>query len=413
MDEVSEILTAFGAVLAVSLAEESDLLISLLFNGLDFLGLLLGVLAHRRQHVRIAGFAEDVVPRYHPEDFRQHFRVSRRTASILVTALGHCRGIPRASDPQRRGILPVDVEKQLLVTLWFLATQEPFRSIGDRFGICNATAYRIVKRVISVINRNWTPKIIRWPKDSASARYVIDGFQGRRGLQGVLGAIDGSHIAIKAPRSNQDAYINRKCFHSIVLQAVCDHRMFFRDCFAGYPGSTHDARVLKNSDLYDRITESVDTLFLFGSYLLGDSAYPLSSWLMTPYKDNGHLSEKQRNYNFLHSSTRMAIERAFALLKGRFRRLKYVDIDRLEDVPDIILATCTLHNICIMSENDIEHFVDSDDDNQEADGIDGLDEDGVEENNSIGNADGSRINIGKRKRDLIAEQLWEHCRVLT
>ncbi|XP_062512091.1 putative nuclease HARBI1 [Corticium candelabrum] len=148
-------------------------------------------------------------------------------------------------------------------------------------------------------------------------------------------------------------------------------------------------------------------------YLLGDSAYPLSSWLMTPYKDNGHLSEKQRNYNFLHSSTRMAIERAFALLKGRFRRLKYVDIDRLEDVPDIILAACTLHNICIMSENDIEHFVDSDDDNQEADGIDGLDEDGVEENNSIGNADGSRINIGKRKRDLIAEQLWEHCRVLT
>ena len=34
MDKVSEILTAFGAVLAVSLVDESDLLISLLFNGL-------------------------------------------------------------------------------------------------------------------------------------------------------------------------------------------------------------------------------------------------------------------------------------------------------------------------------------------------------------------------------------------
>ena len=124
----------------------------------------------------------------------------------------------------------------------------------------------------------------------------------------------------------------------MVLQAVCDHRMLFTDCFVGYPGSTHDARVLKYSDLYDRVGESVDLMFPNGSYVLGDSAYPLSSWLMTPYRDNGHLTVKQKYYNFLHSSTRMAIERTLDLLKGRFRRLKYVVIDRLEDLPYIILA---------------------------------------------------------------------------
>lgn len=169
-------------------------------------------------------------------------------------------------------------------------------------------------------------------------------FSGRSGLQGVIGAIDGP---TKAPGANQDAYIIRKGFHSVVLQAVCDHRMFFTDCFVGYPGSTHDARVLENSDLCDRVLESVDTMFPNSTYLLGDSAYPLSPWLMTPYKDTGHLSARQRNYNFLHSSTRMVIERAFALLKGRFRRLKYVDLDRLEDLPDIVLVACTIYASCL------------------------------------------------------------------
>ena len=127
--------------------------------------------------------------------------------------------------------------------------------MGDRFGVGNASVYRIVKRVISAINRNWTSKVINWPC-SESVTHVTNGFLGRRGLQGVIGAIDGSHVAIKAPGTHQDVYINRKGFHSVVLQAVCDHRMLFTDCFVGYPGSTHGARVLKNSDLFDRVGES-------------------------------------------------------------------------------------------------------------------------------------------------------------
>ena len=173
--------------------------------------------------------------------------------------------------------------------------------------------------------------MILWPSSGEAVHSITAECRSSRGLKQVLGAIDGSHIPIKAPGLNQDPYINRKNFHSVVLQVTCDHRMMFTDCFAGFPGSTHDARVLRNSDLFDRISDSTNLMFPEGSYLLGDSAYPLAPWLLTPYRDNGHLTSKQRNYNFLHSSTRMAIERAFALLKGRFRRLEYMDIDRVED----------------------------------------------------------------------------------
>ena len=35
-------------------------------------------------------------------------------------------------------------------------------------------------------------------------------------------AIDGTHIPILAPRENHTEYVNRKGFHSIIMQAVTD-----------------------------------------------------------------------------------------------------------------------------------------------------------------------------------------------
>ena len=154
----------------------------------------------------------------------------------------------------------------------------------------------------------------------------------------MIGAIDGSHIPIKAPRECPEN-INRKDFHSILLQACCDHEMFFTNCYCGWPGSVHDSRVLRNSDIFYSASNRHDDFFPNNSHLLGDTAYPLQTWIMTPYKDNGHLTEQQKTYNHLHCSTRMVIERAFALLKGRFRRLKYVDIDKVDDIPKIVIAS--------------------------------------------------------------------------
>ena len=94
--------------------------------------------------------------------------------------------------------------------------------------------------------------------------------------------------------------------------------MRFLYCYTGWPGSVHDSRVFKNSDFY----QMVDNKFQDDSYLLGDSAYTLETWMTTPFKDHGNLNPQQRRFNFIRSSTRMVIERAFSLLKGGFRQLK-------------------------------------------------------------------------------------------
>lgn len=73
--------------------------------------------------------------------------------------------------------------------------------------------------------------------------------------------------------------------------------------------------------------------------------------MITPFKDHGNLTPRQPRFNFIHSS------RAFSLLKGRFRRLKYLNMLRIRDIPTVIIAACTLHNVCLDSGDQWEDFM--------------------------------------------------------
>ncbi len=77
--------------------------------------------------------------------------------------------------------------------------------------------------------------------------------------------------------------------------------------------SLHDARVLRLSALW----EMAERRNLFaqqyrningqdvGLYILGDAAYPLTSWLMKPFPDNGFLTAQQQVYN--HKTSRQEL----------------------------------------------------------------------------------------------------------
>jgi hypothetical protein len=55
----------------------------------------------------------------------------------------------------------------------------------------------------------------------------VNAFQQRNGFSGIVGAIDGTHIRIKAPSSHPQSFVNRRGFHSIQTRAVCRHNMLF------------------------------------------------------------------------------------------------------------------------------------------------------------------------------------------
>jgi len=179
-------------------------------------------------------------------------------------------------------------------------------------------------------------------------------------ITGVIGCIDGTHINLKAPQENPACYINRKGVHSMLLQGVCNEKLEFIDCYAGEVGSVHDARMLRRSPLFERLEENSDIEFPNNGHILGDLAYPLRVNVMVGFKNNGRLTRQQHKFNRTLSSARCAVERAFALLKSRFRRLKYLDMSNTNQIPQVIMACCVLHNICLHN-GDVDVELDNED----------------------------------------------------
>ena len=138
------------------------------------------------------------------------------------------------------------------------------------------------------------------------------------------------------------------------MQAVVGKNLTFMDTAIGYPGSMHDARVFRSSDIFQKaqngeiLTEPLTTVngVQIRPLLLGDGAYPLLPWLMKPYPNGAILNRSQRRFNKTLSSARSTVERAFGILKARWRiLLKRLD-NLFENIPEVILSCCILHNFC-------------------------------------------------------------------
>ena len=150
-----------------------------------------------------------------------------------------------------------------------------------------------------------TQKYIKFPNDN-NAQEIIRGFS-NLGFPQTLGAIDGTHIPIISLGENSSDYYNRKGYYSVVLQAIVDCNYKFIDINVGWPRKVHDAHVFRNSPLFslgERGLLPGESKNINGVqipvHFIGDAAYPLLNWMMTPYK--GTLSESQHIYNYKLSS---------------------------------------------------------------------------------------------------------------
>lgn len=129
----------------------------------------------------------------------------------------------------------------------------------------------------------------------------------------------------------------------------------FTDAYAGEVGSLHDYTLYRRSSIYTMF-QNGQAEFYNDHYMIGDLAYKLSTNLIVGFKDNGHLTDQQKLFNRTLSKLRVKIENAFALLKGRFRRLKFVETIRLDLIVLIIISACILHNVCILND-DMPHEI--------------------------------------------------------
>ncbi|KYN44206.1 hypothetical protein ALC56_01328, partial [Trachymyrmex septentrionalis] len=68
--------------------------------------------------------------------------------------------------------------------------------------------------------------------------------------------------------------------------------------------------------------------------------------------------EGNNSLNLILCSIRIKIEKTFGYLKGRFRRLKFLELLDIEFIPKLITAACILHNTAIKENDENEFFFD-------------------------------------------------------
>uniref|UniRef100_A0A8C5H7U0 DDE Tnp4 domain-containing protein n=1 Tax=Gouania willdenowi TaxID=441366 RepID=A0A8C5H7U0_GOUWI len=218
----------------------------------------------------------------------------------------------------------ISVEEQVLIALRFYASGSFYQVVGDSIGVDKSTVSKVVKAE-SVTLASLVNQFVCFPRDDQISqtkhKFLLLG-----NMPNTIGVTHGEW-----------EYINRKGRHSINIQLVGDADLLITNCVVKWPGSVHDACILRESALYRNLqTNRPDGI------ILGDSTYPLLPWLMTPFLASN--TPEQARFNTAHSKTRCAIERLNGVLKRRVACLNYLRVEP-QGVCNIILACIVLHNI--------------------------------------------------------------------
>ncbi|XP_011863014.1 PREDICTED: putative nuclease HARBI1, partial [Vollenhovia emeryi] len=148
----------------------------------------------------------------------------------------------------------------------FMASGSYQMDIGHN--IHSAVSQPSVSRCINNVTRalNQTEIFNRWvkcPSTLEEVKSIRDGFWQKYNFPGIIGCIDCTHVAIIAPPTHhpqfpEHTYVNRKGYHSINVQLICDSHMKIIHDNARYPGSTHDSYIWNNSNFLPMLKQIYD-----------------------------------------------------------------------------------------------------------------------------------------------------------
>lgn len=261
----------------------------------------------------------------------------------------------------------VEVERALAMVLHRLADGSSAATIAYLYGVPARTVSRYTRLVTEALacRRKLYSKYVVMPAGRRLHR-ITQGFQAATGLPNMCGAIDGTHIKLcqKPGKLRQlqltpvQHYWSEHGFYSILLQGVCDADCVFWNVCCNGPGALHDAAHFRSSRLWTELMEGgevVEPLVKVEGkeirpYLVGDSAYPLLPFLITPFTGNGNCGEEQsvadqNAFDAQLKKGREKIEAAFGMLKSRWKIMRNMNVG-LQYAAQTAVACCVLHNFC-------------------------------------------------------------------
>lgn len=284
-----------------------------------------------------------------PEEFYHKVGMKKETVEFLIRIFSKSEFHPEDTLGRKARI---GNRRTIYIYIWYLSNILTFDDLSNLFGVSKSSTWIAVGRTASWLI-SLGEKYVKWPQKTAAVE-TQKLFETKTRLSGVMGAIGSTHILIKTPRIDKASYFNDKYkSHTLILQAVVDVENKFIDISCGEPGSLHATAVLERSELYANVKTDYNQLFPNESFVLGDSMYPGTSWLVTPFEEDIDLTDLHQNFNTIVKETiKSTVRSTFRILKARFPRLlRFHEQWNLMSITRIIVSACILHNICIFKDD--------------------------------------------------------------
>lgn len=310
------------------------------------------------------------------EDYKALYRFSKENVQWLADYF--------LGNEEKRSGAVTNLEK-MRVFLRYIGDPGFQSGVGEDIGVHRTTVSKTFSHVLTEIMQK-KDQWIRFPASEAAMQNAQTEWQERYEFPGAVGAVDCTHIQIKKPHNHGDEYINRKGVATINVQATCNSKELFTSVDASWPGSVHDSRIWRNSDI-SRIMSRCHA----NALLLGDVGYGIAPWLMTPFRNP--VTPQQRSYNSCITRERVIIERCFGQVKQRFPILQNKIRLATQKVPSVIVACFILHNIAkYLKDEDFE--------------LPELENNGGEDGDEGEEGDGAHIrDRGQQRREEIAGEI--------
>jgi hypothetical protein len=191
---------------------------------------------------------------------------------------------------------------KLAITLRILGGG-PYLDLALLFESSLNHTHKIVKHVV----KNWLMHESFYPNSDEKMQEVALQFsRASRGvINGCIGALDGWVVKIKKPSSrdgveNPQSFYSQKGYYVINVQVIVDKRkrVLLRSIMSR--GVEHDSTAFKSCALYKWLTLNWRTSADKSLYCIGDSAYSIKSFLLTPY-DNAVHGTAEDTISSIHS----------------------------------------------------------------------------------------------------------------
>ena len=246
------------------------------------------------------------------------------------------------------------VEYQILTLLKAFGgegTASSAPNLRDVFGTGRGTNLIYIRRVCCAL-RKLRDDFIQWP-DEEERKEIADRIQVLSDLPNCVGIVDGTLFPLAMRPQTDDApdYKGRKHLYTISSVIVCDDRRLIRYYVAGWPGSTHDNRIARNT----RMWQNPHLYFDNRQYLIGDSAFENFWFMVSAYTLPAGEAVPHDNaaFNTCLSRARVISEHTIGLLKGRFPWLRSIrkviteDDATLAEILSFIDASVIIHNFLV------------------------------------------------------------------